>query len=295
MLDNLADLRIFARIARCGSLSAAAKDLGLALNVVSKRLAALEHRVGVVLIVRNTRKSNLTIEGQLLFDRVQKILAEVEETESLFAEGRSEPRGLLRVSAPAAFGRKYIRPLCGELVRRWPHLSIDLRLTDQVSGLIDESLDVAIRIGSIADTSLVARKLLDSYRITVASPDYIARRGIPAKPGDLSRHDLLLYGQATRWALTGPSREIIEFPVTSRLHADSGDVSHEWALDGLGIVLKSEIDVAEDLANGRLVHVLPEWRSAAAPVSALYPPARHLSLRLSVFLDAVAERLQSRP
>jgi LysR family transcriptional regulator, transcriptional activator for dmlA len=293
VLHDLTDLRIFARVALLGSLTAAARELGLALNVVSKRLAALEQRAGTVLIIRSTRKSHLTIEGQALLERVHRILAEVDEAEILLAEGRTEPRGLLRIGAPAALGRRIIRPLCGELIRQWPNLSIDLSLSDRVSGLIDESLDVVIRIGSIADSSMIARKLADSHRIVVASPDYIARRGMPETPYDLPDHDLLLYGRAARWPLRGPGLELADISVTSRLHTNSGDVAHEWARDGLGLTLKSEIDVAADLTSGQLVHVLPGWRSDAAPVSALYPAGRHISLRLRVFLDAVTERLRT--
>ncbi|GBQ91172.1 transcriptional regulator [Acetobacter nitrogenifigens DSM 23921 = NBRC 105050] len=292
MLNDLVDLRIFARVALHGSLTAAARDLGLALNVVSKRLAALEQRTSTVLIVRSTRKSHLTMEGKALLERVQRILVEVDEAETLLAEGRAEPHGLLRIGAPAALGRRIVRPLCGELTRQWPNLAIDLSLSDRVSSLIDESLDVVIRIGSVTDSSMIARKLVDSHRIIVASPDYISRRGMPKTPYELSGHDLLLYGRTARWALHGPRQELADISVTSRLHTNSGDVAHEWARDGLGITLKSEIDVAGDLFSGRLVHVLPDWKSDAAPVCALYPAGRHVSLRLRVFLDAVTGRLR---
>jgi LysR family transcriptional activator of dmlA len=177
MLDDITELRTFVRIAAAGSLSAASREMGLALSVVSKRLASLERRAEVRLIARSTRSLALTEEGQRLFERAQRILAEVDEAEAALRRGRSEPEGVLPVSAPHALGRAHVSPVCRDLVRAYPKISADLILTDRFVELIDERMDVVVRIGVLRDSDLVMRKLADNYRIIVAAPDYLESRG----------------------------------------------------------------------------------------------------------------------
>ncbi|GBQ91473.1 LysR family transcriptional regulator [Asaia krungthepensis] len=293
MIDDLNDLRLFTRIALHGSITAAARDMGLAINVASKRLAALERRLGVSLLLRTTRRSTLTEEGLLLLERARGILDEVDEIEARFAERHHEPRGLLRIGAPAALGRRVIAPLCAELMTRWPGLRLDLLLSDRISLLVDESLDVVIRIGAMADSSLMIRKLTDSRRIIAASPAYLERCGIPTTPEAIAGHEVLRFGNLKSWDLAGPHGRKIKLCPDGRLYTDSGDVAHDWARLGLGLVFKSEIDIAQDLADGTLVRVLPDWEGEPAPVSAIYPAGRHVPHRLRVFLDRVIERLRT--
>ena len=295
MLDDITELRTFARIVSAGSLSAAGREMNLALSVVSKRLANLERRLDVRLLARSTRQISLTDEGRELYQRAQRILVEIEEAEAALTHGRMEARGTLRVSATVAFGRAHVSPVCAELVRAHPKLSVDLVLTDRVTNLIDESLDVVVRIGEPRDSGLVMKKLADNRRILVAEQSYLARRGIPAHPEDLAEHDCLLFGAAAGiWRLTGPGGAIAEQPVSSRLRSDSGEVAYDWALSGQGVILKSEIDVEQDLRAGRLVRVLPDWQSEPAPICALFPTNRQLSNRVRLFLEAMAERLSAR-
>ena len=287
MLDDITELRTFVRIAAAGSLSAASREMGLALSVVSKRLATLERRTEVRLIARNTRSLALTEEGQHLFERAQRILAEVDEAEAALTEGCLEPQGVLRVSAPHALGRAHVSPVCRDLMRAYPKVSVELVLTERFVELIDERMDVVVRIGVPRDSDLVMRKLADNYRIVVAAPDYLESRGAPAVPQDLARHECILYRSAeTQWRLVGPAGQAVELKVPSRLRCNDGEVAHDWALAGCGLVMKSL-----DVRVGRLIRVLPEWRSEPTPVCALFPSNPRLPLRVRLFLDAMASRL----
>jgi DNA-binding transcriptional LysR family regulator len=293
MLDDIAELRTFVRIVAAGSLSAAGREMGLALSVVSKRLANLERRLDTRLLARSTRHLALTDEGRDLFHRAQRILAEIDEAEAALSHGRVEVRGILRISAPAAFGRAHIVPVCAELVSAHPKLSVDLVLTDRLTNLIDESLDVVVRIGEPKESGLVMRKLADNHRILVATTDYLARRGRPAHPDDLAAHDCLLFGTGIGlWRLVGPKGETVEPAVSGRLRSNSGEAAYDWALSGHGIILKSSIDVEADLRADRVVRVLPDWQSEPAPICALFPSNRQLPNRVRLFLDAMAEHLR---
>ncbi|MBR1216624.1 LysR family transcriptional regulator [Bradyrhizobium sp. U87765 SZCCT0131] len=294
MLDDITELRTFVRIVSTGSLSAAGRDLGVALSVVSKRLATLERRTATTLITRSTRRLAVTEEGQQLFERAQRILAEIDEAEAVLSHGRLEPQGVLRISAPHSLGRSYVAAACRDLVRSYPKISVDLVLTDRLVELIDERMDVAVRIGLPPDSDLVMRKLSDNHRVVVAAPDYLARRGTPATPNDLVHHDCLLYssGPRARWRLIHRDGRAVEVDVTSRLRCDSGEVAHDWAREGCGLVMKSWVDVAADLAAGRLARVLPDWQSDPAPVCALFPRNRQMPTRVRLFLDAITAQLE---
>lgn len=292
MLDDITELRTFVRIIATGSLSAAGREMGLALSVVSKRLAALERRTGARLIERSTRRLAPTEEGQDLYERAQRILAEIDAAEVSLGHDSDEPRGVLRVSASMGLGKTHVSPVCRELVRLHPRLSIDLVLTDRLVELIEEEIDIAVRIGTPADSGLMMRKLADNFRVIVGAPDYLARHGAPKTPEELEDHECLHYrGVGSRWRLVGPGGKSVDVRGASRLQSDNGEVAHDWALAGCGLILKSWVDVEPDLRAGRLTRVLPEWRSDPAPVCALFPSNRHLPIRARVFLDAMADRL----
>ncbi len=293
MLDDLNELRTFQRILALGSLSAAARDLGVGLAVVSKRLVALERRVGARLVNRTTRRLSATGEGQALQSHVERILEELGEAEARLSSGRETPRGLLRISAPIAFGRIHVAPVAAALVAKHPGLEADLKLDDRLIDLIEARIDVAVRIGTPRDSSAVMRKLADNRRVLAASPAYLDRVGRPLIPQDTVDHAFLRYDDgATPWRLEGPEGEIAEIEAPCRLRADSGSVVNDWALAGHGITMRSQVDVAAELADGRLERVLPGWQSGPAPIYALFPSARHLATKVRVFLDALAERLE---
>ena len=269
--------------------------MDLALSVVSKRLAALERRTGIRLIARSTRRLAPTEEGMDLYERAQRILAEVDQAEAALTSGQAEPQGLLRVSAPVAFGRLHVGPVCGALVREYRMLSIDLVLTDRLIDLIEEGVDVVVRIGPPQDSQLVMRKLIDDYRIVVGAPGYLQERGTPATPAELDAHDCVHYREVgARWRLVTLAGDTAEVRAESRLRSNSGDLALDWALAGCGLVMNSWVDVKDYLRSGRLVHVLPEWRSDPAPVCALFPSRRQLPIRVRVFVDAMVDSLAQR-
>jgi LysR family transcriptional activator of dmlA len=292
VLDDLNELRTFQRILTLGSLSAAAQDLGVGLAVVSKRLASLERRVGARLVNRTTRRLSASDEGRALLAHVERVLEELDEAEARLASGQEAPRGLLRVSAPVAFGRIYVAPVAAQLVAQHAGLDVDLRLDDQLIDLIAARIDVAVRIGAPKDSTAVMRKLADNRRILVASPAYLARSGRPRSPADAASHAFLRYDDGgAPWRLEGPGGSTVELEAPCRLRADSGDVVNEWAVAGCGITMRSSADVAAELADGRLERVLPDWQSAPAPIYALFPSARHMATKVRAFVDALAQRL----
>ena len=295
MLDDLNELRTFQRIAASGSLSAAARDLGVGLAVVSKRLMALERRAGQRLVHRTTRTLSISDEGLILLGHIERVLEELDAAESRMALGAEVPYGLLRVSAPVSFGRIHVVPLVAELVEQYPKLEIELRFDDRLVDLASEGIDVAVRIGQARDSSAIMRKLADSYRILLAAPAYLARHGEPQTIHDLEHHLCLRYDErANPWRLEGPGGEVVEINPRSRLHANSGDAVQDWAIAGQGVMLKSDVDVAAEIACGRLVRILKDWKSAPAPIYALMPSRRHLPSKTRTFVEALALRLTDR-
>jgi len=291
MLDDLNELRTFQRILATGSLSAAARELQVGLNVVSKRLASLERRAGVRLIHRTTRRLSPTAEGLALSPHVDRILEELANAEEQLAHGRTEPHGLLRVAAPVSFGRTHVASVLGDLSSRYDGLLVELNLTDRLVDLVEERIDLAVRIGTPQDSRAIARKLADNSRVLAASPHYLNRKGRPQHPSDM-RFDVLRYDDSTApWRLQNASGEVFELAAQCRLRADNGDTVHAWALQGHGVMLRSWVDVAADIATGRLERVLPDWSSGAAPVYALYPSKSQLPLKTRVLLDALHARM----
>jgi DNA-binding transcriptional LysR family regulator len=294
VLDDLNELRTFRAILSEGSLSAAARRMGVTLAVVSKRLSTLESRANAQLIHRTTRSLHATEEGAKLLIDVARALEAIETAEARLSTGRDEPGGTLRVSAPIAFGRRCVAPLLGKLAARYPQLAVALELDDRLADLVGEGLDVAIRIGAPNDSSAIMRRLVENRRILVASPAYLDRVGRPASPDAASKLAFLRYGAGTEpWRLRGPNGKTASLAAAAQLRVDDGDVVHEWGLAGYGIMLKSAVDVAADLAAGRLETVLPGWDAGDAPVIALYPGGVHVPLKTRVFLDQLTEHLRA--
>jgi DNA-binding transcriptional LysR family regulator len=292
MLDDLNELKTFRAILAEGSLSAAARRLGVTLAVVSKRLTTLEKRAGVRLVHRTTRSLNPTEEGRRLLTVIEHALDAIQAGEERLTRGRDEPIGTLRVSATIAFGRRCVAPVVGRLATRYPRLAASLELDDRITDVVGEGFDVAIRVGALADSSSMMRKLADNRRILVAAPAYLDRTGRPATPAEATHHEFLRYGDISGpWHLRGPKGATARLAAAARLRVDDGDVVHDWALAGLGIMLKSEVDVAEDLSAGRLEQVLPGWNGGEAPIVAVYPSARHLPLKTRVLLNELAAHI----
>jgi len=293
LIENVSDIAVFVRIAAVGSLSAAARDLGLSLALVSKRLARLEAALGARLVQRTTRRLSLTEEGAAFHERALRILAELEAAqEAVGGDGR--PRGLLRVTTTAAFARRWIAPILARFQAAHPEVRVQVTATDAVLDLVQHGIDLAIRQAALPDSALMMRELAPNWRVACASPAYLARHGRPETPQDLARHACIVYGDPPMmaWSFAGPDGSPVEVAVSGTVMSNDGEVAHEAALAGAGIVLKSIWYVAEDLAAGRLVRVLADHRSPAAPVQAVFPSARHLAPKTRAFLDVLGAELR---
>jgi DNA-binding transcriptional LysR family regulator len=297
-MDKFGDMAAFVRVVEARTFTQAAERLGWSKSVVSRRIAELEERLGVRLLNRSTRRLSLTEAGQAYYERCARILADVDETEEAVSSLHAAPRGLLRVNAPMTFGMLHLAPAISAFMDRYPEMEIDLVLNDRFVDLIDEGFDLALRIGNLADSALIARKLAPCLRVACASPGYLARRGVPADPAALAGHDTLLYSNianADQWRLT--DREGFEHAVRvkSRLRVNNGDVLREAAAAGLGITLLPTFIVAEAIAEGRLKAILCDYRPLPTAVHAVYPHNRHLSTKVRAFVDFLAERFGPPP
>jgi DNA-binding transcriptional LysR family regulator len=291
MADNLFDMLIFVRVAEAGSLSGAARELRLSLAVVSRRLARLEERFGVRLANRTTRSLTLTEEGARFHGRCVRILAEIDDAEAEVARGRDTAVGHLRITSTFAFGLRWLAPLLREFQEAHPGLHVHLDTSDTVANIIENGYDLAIRFGSLADSSLIARQLAANFRLICAAPSYLASRGRPQRPEDLLAHDVIAFGDpaSTDWTfLDGRS-----IAVRGSLSTNNGELAHRWALDGAGLVLKSLWDVHDDLNAGRLEVVLPGFRLPAAPIHAIYPHSRLSAAKVRLCVEFLAARMKA--
>lgn len=285
MITNLGDLEIFVKVAVTGSMSAAAKSLGLSPAVVSKRIKRLEEQLGTRLFQRTTRQLGMTDAGKGFYERIANVLTGIEEAEQFVSGNSTEITGNLKISAPTSFGRMHIAPHLPVFMQANPGLSIDMTLSDEFTDIIAEGYDVAIRISDLKDSSLVARKLVSVRRILCAAPSYVERHGCPQTIEDLSRHDCLSPHNGEPWRLEGPRGPLVYRP-TGRLNTNSSEVVREAVISGLGIALRSTWDIGGELSDGRLVQVLPAYEgSKNVSVSAVYPSRQHLPSRVRAFIE----------
>lgn len=290
---SLENIRIFMRAVETGSFSAAGRMMRLSPSVVSYRIQILEDHLNSRLLTRTTRSMNLTEAGRIFFDHCVDVVEAVERAEaSVATEGDATPRGALQVTTPLGLGRRVIAPMLARYRVSQPRTDVRLRLSDHLLDLVQEGVDVAIRIARMEDSSFTLRKIADVRRLLCASPAYLANRQAPVVPQDLTQHDCLLLrfpgSQQFRWTLELHS-ETVTIPITGPLDADDGDVLTQWALDGLGIVLKPLFEVAHLLAEGKLVEVFPEAPPAPVTLGILYPTRRMLPPRTKAFIDLAVE------
>lgn len=288
-MSNFGDLEIFSRVVSAGSMSAAGRELGLSPAVVSKRLRRLEDRLGSRLLQRTTRQIALTEAGQGYYERVVAILAGIEEAEAFVARRSATARGTLKIAAPTSFARMHIAPHLGAFMEANADLSINLVLSDEFVDIVGEGYDVAIRIAELADSSLVARKIAPVRRILCASPHYLERHGAPRDLHDLERHNCLTHLAGEAWRLEGP-QGLVAFRPNGGLTTNSSEVVREAVLAGIGIGLRSTWDVGPELAEGRLVQVLPDHEgSRSIAVHAIYPSRQFLPVKVRLFIDYLAD------
>ena len=290
------ELAFFAALASTGSLSAAAREQNVSTAAVSRRLSAMEKRLGVGLVRRTTRRMSLTPEGELYLQHARRILADLNDMEREVSGSRGTPLGLLRVNATLGFGRSHVAPVLSRFVRKYPQVEVQLQLSVNPPPLTDDAFDVCIRFGEPPDARVVARRIADNRRLLVAAPAYLARAGTPQLPRDLIRHNCIGIRQGDEayglWRLTGTragDRKTVAVRTRGTLTTNDGEIAVNWALDGHGILLRAEWDVARYLRSGRLVQVLPDYATPAADVYAVYPQRHQGSARVRAFVDFIAD------
>ena len=294
-MDGFSDLNLFALVARHRNLAAAARELGVTPPAVSKRLAQLERRLGVRLMNRTTRRLSLTPEGELYLANGSRILDDLSELEQLVTRSRGEPTGLLRVNASFGFGRARIAPAVSDFIARFPAMKIQLHLTDRPMSLQEEGFDVGIRFGEVPDVRVNARLLLKNRRIVCASPDYVKRYGGPSVPHDLARHACIVlrendsaYGT---WHFSRGKR-VETVKVDGPLSSNDGSAVLHWALEGRGIVVRSQWEIEGHLKRAELVPLLDDWSLPDANIHAVYLERNQLSVKLRTFVDFLGDYLR---
>lgn len=294
--NRLGDISAFLAAVKTGSFTAAAASLGLTRSAIGKSIVRLESRVGLRLLNRTTRKLSLTDEGFVVFERWSQILEDLDEVDATMALRKGAPTGTLRLTAPLSFGQRHVLPLVEAFLRQWPQLRADISFTDRYVDLVEDSVDMAIRIGGVKEDSLIVSRTIGWQQFaTCASPEYLQRRGIPQLPADLAGHDTLFFmsGQLAKpWQFQMPQGpQLFEGP--GRLHMDSSESLRDAALCGFGLIHLPTYITGADLQSGRLVEVLEPYRFAPDPIRLLYPSKRHLSPRTRAFIDLLVERWQS--
>lgn len=300
-LSNPAEMAVFVRAVESGGFSPAARALALTPSAVSKVVTRLEDRLGVRLLNRTTRSLSLTPEGEQYFTRAQRILAEIEQAEGEVTRARLAPRGLLRAHTSVAFGLHQLPPVLPEFVARYPEIELMLTVTDRLADLVDEGIDVAVRLGKLPDSTLVTRKITDIERVVCAAPSYLAKHGTPKAPDDLRQHNCLrLFTQPALsvWPFNDPHARgrprMIE--VEGRLSANNADTLLQMAVGGLGIARLADLTVGAALQSGALVPVLAEYHYVEpVPLQALMPPGRHRLPKVTAMVDFLIEHFASAP
>lgn len=290
-----ADLGFFSVLAGAGSLSAAARELGITTPAVSRHLALMESRLGLSLVNRTTRRMSLTPEGELYLEHTRRILGKIDDMEQLLGASKATPKGLLRVNATLGFGRSHVAPLISRFVRKHPLVEVQLQLSVNPPPLADDSFDVCIRFGAPPDARVIARHIAPNRRLLCASPLYLAKHDMPRVPNDLARHNCIGIRQGEEaygvWRLSsghGKSAAIEAVRIRGNLTTNDGEIAVNWALDGHGILMRAEWDIARYLKNGRLLQVLPQYCTPDADIHAVFPQRHQLTARVRAFVDFVA-------
>lgn len=294
-----ADLGFFSTLASSASLSAAAREMGVTTPAVSKHLAQMEARVGVALVNRSTRRMGLTPEGELYLAHARRILAEIDGMGELLGVSKATPQGLLRVNATLGFGRSHVAPLISKFVHKHPEVQVQLQLSVSPPPLTEDLFDVCVRFGAPPDSRVIARNIGANRRLLCAAPAYLAQHGTPKVPNDLTQHNCIGIRQGEEaygvWRLSsGKGRHAQTEAVKTRgnLATNDGEIAVNWALEGLGIVMRAEWDIDRYLRTGRLVQVLPQCCTPDADIYAVYPQRHQLAARVRAFVDFLTASFQ---
>jgi DNA-binding transcriptional LysR family regulator len=289
MDDRLDTLSLFARVVETASLTAAAREHGISLPAASRRITALETRLGARLLVRTTRRTTPTEAGLAFHARVRAVLAELGEAEATAAGLDAAPQGTLVVALPMLLGRQILGEALFQFLAAHPRVRIEARYADRFVAVAEEGVDVAVRVGPLPDSALLARRLAGFRRVLVAAPAYLAARGVPAHPAQLPGHACLVFGAlGTTWRFAGPAGGEAVVRVSGPFAADTADAVMQAAEAGLGVALVPSWQAARALAEGRLVRILDAFEPPETPIHALWPPARRMSAKVRAFVDHLA-------
>ncbi len=288
-------MAFFSLLARCGSFSAAARELDISTPAVSKRLSQMEARLGVQLLNRTTRRMSLTPEGETYLEHARRILADIDDMERVVGGAMAAPKGLLRVNATLGFGRTHVGPLISSFIKLHPQVQVQLQLTVNPPPLTDDAFDVCVRFGEPPDARVIARRIAPNRRLLCATPAYLAKHGTPKSPQDLAQHNCIGIRQGGEaygvWRLSSGKRETA-VKVRGNLSTSDGEIAVSWALAGHGILMRSEWDIARYLRSGRLVQVLEHYDTPPADIHCVYPQRHQLSARVRAFVDHVAAHFE---
>jgi len=296
-MDRLTSLEVFNKVVECESFSEAARQLGLSRAMASKHVQALENRLGIRLLNRTTRRLSLTEAGSDFYNRTAQIVADLEDAEAKAADLHLTPRGVLKVNAPLSFALSQLGPILPSFLADHRQVKIDLTLNDRIVDLVDEGYDLAIRVGRLADSSLIARKLARCRMVLCASPGYLKRHGTPKSPEELTRHNCLGYTYSPRpnqWDFDGPDGHVT-ISISGNLQANNGDILRDAALADEGVVIEPSFIVGGDLCAGKLVPLLLDWKVPDIAVYAVYPDNRHVAAKVRSFVDFLVKRFGPEP
>jgi DNA-binding transcriptional LysR family regulator len=294
-MDKFSAMHVFVKVVEHGSFAAAATRLDLSTSTVSRHVADLEAHLNVRLLNRTTRRLSLTEAGQAFYERCAALLGDVEEAEAAASASNAAPRGTIKLTCSVAFGIRHLAPAIGTFQRKYPEMRFDISLSERMVDLVEEGLDLAIRIGDTGNPNLVARKIGEMRIVASASPAYLRRHGRPKHPRALADHNCFTYAYlATRdhWRFIDLDGTLIHIPVQGSIHSNNGEMSAAIAAEGVGIALEPDFIVAPLIASGRLVPILEEFASPPTNIYAVYASRRHLSAKVRVFVDFLSARFQ---
>ena len=291
------DLNFFSALVAAGSLSAAARELQVTTPAISKRLTQMEARLGISLLNRTTRRMSLTVEGETYLAHARKILGDIDNLERLLGSAKTTPVGQLRINATLGFGRNHIAPIVSRFAHKYPRVDVQLQLSADPPPLSEDAFDVCIRFGAPPDARVIARRIASNQRLLCASPTYLTKNGEPKGPSDLARHNFIsirqggdAYGLLRLARGRGAQAETVK--TRGSLTTNDGGIAVDWALDGHGILLRAEWDIRKYLASGRLVQVLPQYRTPDADIYAVYPPRHQTTARVRAFVEFLSESMR---
>ncbi|MES2204532.1 MAG: LysR family transcriptional regulator [Pseudomonadota bacterium] len=292
-MNKLAGMEMFIKVVEAGSFTAAAEVSNVSSTMVAKHIRMIEERLGTRLLHRTTRRQHLTEVGRLYYERCKRALTEVELAEAAASELQANPRGVVKLVAPVGFGNQSLVPALIDYLSRYPDVDVELTLDDRVHKLVNEGYELGIQIGEMDTSELVARPLQPYRRILAAAPSYLTQHGQPEHPEQLSKHSCLglsYWRRHNRWHLIGPDAVVYEVAVKGRLSANQGSALRTAALLGAGIILQPEMSLADDIATGRLVHILPEWSYKPTPMYLIYAQNTHPTAKLRSVIDFLVQR-----